>query len=215
MVQIIPSLLISSEEEFKKQIAAIKNKIKMVQIDIADGKFVPNTTWAYSHPKEAQNYLSAVDFELHLMVSDPLAVLKDWIKCKRLKRILAHFESTDDLEKILSELKKTNKEIGVVLKPETSLTALVPHLESIDTVMFMGVNPGFQGQKLIPEVLEKIKNFKSMGTGHFTEIDGAVNMETLPEIIKTGVDAICPGSAIFGNDRDPAKNIIEMKKMLK
>lgn len=215
MTQIIPSLLVSSEQEFKTQIESLKNATEMIQIDLADGKFVPNTTWTFTHPKEAQKYLNNIDFELHLMVSDPLKTAQDWIKLKKLKRILVHFESSENLAEILSELKKSKKQIGVVLKPDTSLTMLIPYLDEIDTVMFMGVNPGFQGQKFIPDTLQKIKDFKSMDTGHFTEIDGAVNMETLPQIVKTKIDAVCPGSAIFGNDNTPAKNIMEMKKEIK
>ena len=213
MIQIIPSILVSSEEEFKKQINAVKDEVKMIQIDLADGEFVPNKTWAYQSPKKAQEYL-AIDFELHLMVVDPLKTIKDWTDNPRLKRILVHYESDNDIKNIIGELSILGKELSIVLNPDTSIFVIEPLLDEIQGVMFMGVNPGWQGQKFILETLKRIKQFKKTKTSHFVEVDGGVNEKTLPSLIKAGADGVCPGSAIFGNAKTPAKNIQNMQKII-
>lgn len=212
MTQIIPSMLVLSEEEFKTQIESIRGEVEMVQIDLADGKFVPNTTWGYNNPGKAQEYLD-INFELHLMVSDPLKTIEAWADNPKLKRILIHYESVDDMKKVISELKSLKKEISIVLNPDTPSKVLNPFLNQIQGVMFMGVNPGFQGQKFIPETLDRIKALKAKNTKHFIEVDGAVNENTLPNIIKAGADGVCPGSAIFGNKNTPAENIKKLKKL--
>lgn len=214
MTQIIPSILVLSEEEFKKQINAVKNKVPMIQIDLADGKFVPNTTWAFQSPKKAQKYLD-MDFELHLMVNEPLKVIKDWKDNPFLKKILIHYESVKDIETAVEELKMLGKKISVVLNPDTSIFVLDLVLNKIQGVMFMGVKPGWQKQKFIPDTLNRIKKFKEKKTAHFVEVDGGINEKTLSDIIKAGVDGVCPGSAIFGNKKTPAKNIQNLQKIIK
>ncbi|MBT3538888.1 hypothetical protein HN481_02065 [Candidatus Parcubacteria bacterium] len=210
-MKIIPSILVQSEDEFKIQITAAENVLEMVQLDIADGKFVPNTTWADPDVVEKQTDL---DIELHLMVEKPLQELKRWSATEQIKRVLIHYESVKNLEDIMPTLHAYGWEIGIVLNPDTPIDVLEPYISEIKAVMFMGVVPGFQGQTLIPEVLTKIKKFKSLHPTIFTEIDGAVNEETLPEIIASGVDAICPGSAIFGNDRTVEKNVERMQDII-
>jgi ribulose-phosphate 3-epimerase len=209
-MQIIPSVLVQSEEEFIKQITGVQNSVEMIQLDIADGKFVPNTTWA--DPDVVEQYTN-IDVELHLMVQNPLQEVERWTATEVVKRILVHYESVEDFGHTLNELKKYNWEIGVVINPDTSIEKIKPYLSDLQSVMFMGVVPGFQGQGLIPEVLENIVNFNSEYSHIFTEIDGAVNKETLPDIIQTEVKAICPGSAIFGNG-DPADNVKDMENII-
>lgn len=216
MVEIIPSMLVTDEEAFKKQTALAKEAVNIFQLDLADGKFAPNTTWAYQNPEKAQEYIE-LDFELHLMVNDPIKTLESWKNNPRLKRILFHFESVDDVRSTIEALESWGNEpveIGIVLNPDTPIDLLEPYLSQLDAVMFMGVHPGFQGQKFIPETLERIKDFKNRETGLFVEIDGAVNEETLPGLVLAGADAVCPGSAIFGNDRTPAENVERMKDII-
>jgi ribulose-phosphate 3-epimerase len=214
MAQIIASILVNSEEDFKNQLKLSKESVDMVQIDLADGKFVPNTTWDYKNPIDAQKYID-INFELHLMVENPIDVLKDWEKNNYLKRILVHYESLKNPTEEIKILKEKNKELGIVLNPETPINSIDNILEEIDVVMFMGVNPGFQGQNFLPETLDKIKEFKNKKTKHIVEVDGAVNKETAIDIAKAGADILCPGSAIFGNDMHPKENIDTIKNILK
>lgn len=210
MVHIIPSILVPSKNVFLEQIKAVEDRVSLVQIDIADGVFVPEKTWA--DPDVVAETLN-IDCELHLMVEDPLKEVRRWTEVRQVKRILVHHESDPEhIADMLAQIHSYGWEVGVVLNPETSADAIESFLEEIDSVMFMGVKPGKQGQALIPAVLEKISACKKAHPNLFVEIDGGVNDETLPEILKTGVDGVCPGSAIFGNDREPSENILRMKK---
>ena len=208
---IIPSLLVKTAEQFKQQIKSIQKELDLVQLDIADGKFANNTTWA--DPKVVEKN-TKIDIELHLMVSEPLKELKRWAEVEQVVRILVHFESIPNLADIMPTLHAYGWEIGIVLNPETDIKVLKPYISEIKSVMFMGVVPGKQGQKLIPEVLEKIKKFNKLYPNMFTELDGGVNEKTMPGIVASGVEAVCPGSAIVGNKRTPAENIKRMKKLI-
>jgi ribulose-phosphate 3-epimerase len=207
---IIPSILVQTKEEYISQISAVQQSLDMIQFDIADGKFVPNKTWA--DPEVVEQYTN-IDVELHLMVQNPLAELERWTATEVVKRVLFHYEAVADFKNTLKSIKKFDWEVGVVLNPDTDLEKIKPYLADLDCVMFMGVYPGFQGQSLIPEVLEKIVEFNSEYSHIFTEIDGAVNFETLPDIVQTEVKAICPGSAIFKTG-NPADNVKRMREII-
>ena len=206
MIQIIPSLLVPDKQTFLRELRGLKDSVKMLQIDIADGVFVPDKTWA--DPTVIKNHLE-IDCELHLMVADPLSVAKTWEGVSQVKRILVHYESVKDWGETLPRLLALDWDVSIVLNPETPITVLDLNLDIdlLKGVMFMGVHPGKQHQPFIPEVLKKIKALRAKGTRHFVEIDGGVNEDTLPQIIASGVDAICPGSAIFGNERTPVENV--------
>lgn len=211
-MQIIPSILVQSQKEFEKQIKSIQDILPIAQLDITDGKFVPNTTWADPGVVEK---IATIDIELHLMVQNPLLEMERWSACEQVKRVLVHYETTNEnLSNIIQTIQNYGWQVGVVLNPDTPINMLDPYIDDLNSVMFMGVIPGFQGQNLIPEVLEKIKEFKSLYPTIFTEIDGAVNEQTLPDIIASGIDAICPGSAIFKNERNPAENVQRLKDII-
>lgn len=212
MIEIIPSILIQTQQEFETQIKSVEGVLDMIQLDIADGKFVPNTTWA---DPDVVEKVSTIDIELHLMVQNPMHEIERWTACEQVKRVLIHYETTNgNLASMIQTIKEYGWQVGVVLNPDTPTELINDYIDDLDSIMFMGVVPGFQGQSLIPEVLEKITEFKSLHPTVFTEIDGAVNEETLPNIIASGVDAICPGSAIFKNDRMPAENVRRMGEII-
>ena len=211
-MQIIPSVLVKTADEFIAQVSGLEDSVTMIQLDIADGKFVPNTTWA--DPEIVKNNCN-LNIELHLMVSDPLEELKKWKEVEQIKRVLVHFESVTDFREVIFEIEnETEWQIGIVINPDTPYEQIEPYLNEVQSIMFMGVVPGKQGQGLIPEVLDSITNFTIDYPDMFTEIDGAVNEDTLTSITKTGVKAICPGSAIFGNDKSPKENVEKMEEII-
>ncbi len=213
-LQIIPSIFVHSEMDFFDQTDAVRGAVDIVQIDIADGIFVTATTWA--DPNAIGPRLST-DCELHLMVQNPLETMRRWADVSQVKRVLVHSETINenDLNEIVAYCKERGWRLGLVLNPETPTIAISYKLKAISSVMFMAVHPGAQGQTLIPEVLEKISAFKMEHPDVFVEIDGGVNEETLPAIIKSGVDAICPGSAVFGNNHTPAENVKNMQDLIR
>jgi len=207
---IIPSVFVFSEEEFTKQINSVQNILEQVQLDIADGEFVPAKTWA--NPELVEQECN-INLELHLMVKNPLQELQRWTAVENISRVLIHLES-GNVREAIKFAKDNDWKVGLVLNPETELETLEKYLSGIDSVMFMGVTPGKQGQELIPEVLEKIKEFTSLNPTVFTELDGGINEENLAKIIESGVKAICPGSAIFGNAVSPAENVKKFTEII-
>jgi len=215
-MDIIPSILVNSGDILLAQARAIEEVVSMIQIDIADGQFVPNTTWAYSEdaPEEITKHLN-IDCELHLMVNDPLDVARAWELVPQVKRVLAHYESApDNIAEILSQIHSYGWEVGVVLNPDTDIAVVDPFIEELDAVMFMGVVPGKQGQSFIPSVLDRMRALREKYPDLYIELDGAVNMETVEGIVKAGANAVCPGSAIFGNENVPAKNVVDMRDFI-
>lgn len=211
MIDIIPSVLVSNKQEFLSQIQALDHSVGHLQLDIADGIFVPNTTWADPHVVEG---IEGYTFELHLMVSSPLEVIEKWANIQCVTRFIIHSESVENLPEIIQHARLHNKEIFIALKPETSLKKLEAVHDTIDGVLFMGVTPGFQGQKLIPQVLTKIIECGKKYPNLYTELDGGVQEDTLETIAKSGVHAICPGSLVFKQKQNAHKQIILIKNQL-
>ena len=206
---IIPSILVKSVNEFTKQITSLEGLLKMAQLDITDGIFVPNTTWA--DPKIVSK-TAKIDLELHLMVKYPLNELKRWQNVPQIKRVLFHAESADNINEVIREIKKNNWEAGIVLNPDTEISIIESNINQLSVVMFMGVYPGFQGQKFIPKTLDRIKNFKAKHPNCLIAVDGAVNSETIANIAKAGADIVCPGSAIF-NDNSVVQNVKKLYEL--
>lgn len=212
-MQIIPSLLVQSREEFETQIKAVQNAIEMVQIDIADGIFVSNTTWR--DPQIAKQILE-INAELHLMVADPIKEAVLWMTVPQIKRVFFHYEAVaeEKIEHTIRELGRGGWQVGLVLNPDTPIEVVDAHVEHLDAVMFMGVYPGFQGQTYIPETTDRMKKLKQKYPDLFISLDGAVNLKTLPKIVTSGIDAICPGSAVFHTDKTPAENVADIEKLI-
>lgn len=212
-MKIIPSILVQSKEEFIHQITALDHAVDMIQIDIADGIFVSQKTWA--EPQTVSQVVPKdIHIELHLMIADPFAELKRWQDVPQVSRVLIPVESVSDVSLITPLTQDTSWDVGIVLNPETKLTTITPYLDLISVVMFMGVHPGKQGQTLMPEVLKKIQEFSEKKTGKRISLDGGVNENTLPDVIKAGADTVCPGSAIFRNDRTPKENVERMYRLI-
>ncbi len=212
-IDIIPSILVQTEQAYADSVTAVKEHVSMVQIDIADGVFVPNTTWA--DPDTISDTLE-IDCELHLMVVNPLEEARRWEHVSQVKRVLVHYESItpDTASDILGAIHSYGWDIGLVLNPQTPVSVIDTHIEDIDMVMLMGVTPGFQGQPFIEETLERIQTIHTTYPSLKIAVDGGVNIKTIPNIISAGAHIICPGSAIFGNEQTPEKNIQTIKKII-
>jgi ribulose-phosphate 3-epimerase len=207
-IQIIPSTLVNSEEEFIAQTTGLGESVEMIQLDIADGEFVPNTTWA--DPDVVRQ--TSFSIELHLMVKDPLKELERWRSVDQVRRVLFHVEAVQDSLVEVVHFIRDNYEwqIGVVLNPQTEISLIEPVLPEIDLVMFMGVQPGKQGQKFLPETIERIRQFKELGTNHLVSVDGAVNENTIKDLFDAGANIVAPGSAVFHKDKSPEDQVEEL-----
>ena len=209
-MHIIPSLLFNSEETFLRHLNAVQDHVESVQIDIGDGIFVPKN-WA--DPEIIKKHLR-IPAELHLMVKDPAKEIEKWRNVDNVRKILFHFECGVDPETNITFIKSLGFEASVVLNPETNIEAIENLLPQLRSVMLMGVIPGKQGQPFVPETIQKIKALRARKPKLYIEVDGAVNEQTLPDIITAGANAVCPGSAIFGNERTPEENVRRMKEII-
>ncbi len=213
-MNIIPSIFVSDKKTFQKQIQSLDGIVDTAQIDIADGEFVEAVTWSHDHVDELLPLVpSSLNLELHLMVKNPLEELKKWQRAEAVIRIFVHYEAVEDLSDILPTLHAYGWEIGIAINPETPLSVLTPYLKEIKAVLFMGVTPGKQGQTFHLSTLKKIQDFRMADNGHWLAVDGGVNEKTITDIMLAGADAVCPGSAVFGNRKKPSTNIKELQKV--
>ena len=210
-IKISPSILSADFSRLGKEIQDLeKAKADLVHIDVMDGHFVPNITIGPEVIKKLRKYTS-LPFDVHLMISPVHNFIKNFAEAGA-DIITIHPEATDDLVSSIKEIKSYNKKAGVSLNPETPIEKVLPVLNSIDLVLIMSVNPGFGGQKFMPETLEKVKKLRkeidSKKLKAKIEIDGGINFENSKSALKAGVDILVSGTTIFKeNGGDLKKNI--------
>lgn len=202
MIQIVPSILVSSEEMFLEQIHAIKSVCSFVQIDIADGVFCNGKTWI--DPTVVQEKMD-IDFELHMMVANPLEEIERWKGIDRMKRIVFQYEAVADIVSAVQHVQQYGRDVCVSLNPDTQIDVLKPVIKKIESVQFMSVYPGRQGQSFLLSTLDKIREFHAQYPHIPISDDGAVNSDTIPQLIEAGATRLGPGSAIWKHG-DPAEN---------
>ncbi|MEK7595631.1 MAG: hypothetical protein AAB443_03555 [Patescibacteria group bacterium] len=210
-VKIIPGILVSDLETIKKRIAMVDSYAYKIQIDVEDGSFTQNTT--YTNIKEIENVVSKTPLELHLMVQNPRRFLPT--KLIPVNKVLVHVEASLFERDVLEEIRDRGFETGLAVNPETMLYEIEPFLEICGCVQFMTIHPGFSGDKLLPKVLEKIKEFSLMYPDIPIEVDGGIHKENILEVVKSGATLLEVNSAVFGNDRNPLENIKELELLCK
>ncbi len=210
-IQISPSILSADFSQLANEIKRLEEGgADMIHVDVMDGHFVPNLTIGPPVIKSLKKH-SSILFDVHLMISPVHNYIKDYSDAGA-DIITIHPEATDDLEESISKIKELNKKVGVSLNPETKVDLIVNHLNKIDLVLIMSVNPGFGGQKFMPEVLEKIKELKKIQSekkiNFDIEIDGGINFENSKKAIEAGANILVSGTTIFkSNNGDIKKNI--------
>ncbi len=203
MVEIIPAILAKDEKEFRRKIDSITDLCETVQIDVMDGVFVDNVTWA--DPKRIDLMRLPMAYEVHLMIQDPLASLDAW-SVAGCQRAIVHAEAVDDVAEALRQIKLYGMEAGVSLNPETSVESVEAALAEADVVQLMGVHPGHMGQPFEPGTIEKVRALREKFPDLIIEVDGGVAVGTARELADAGVDRLVSGSAVF-NSGAPAKSI--------
>jgi len=207
---VVPALLTDKKEELQAMLDLCAKFTDFAQIDIMDGKFVPSQSITADEIKAVR---PPIGNEAHLMVKDPLAWLQAFkaIKCSR---IIYHFEAVSAHEHVIREIRRYGFKVGLAVKPQTKLSEFKTLVPQIDYLLFMSVNPGFYGAPFIPEVLNKIKEFKKAFPDTIAGIDGGVKKENLRSILNSGVDFVCVGSAIL-KAHDPQAAYREFSEIAK
>ncbi|MGB9597184.1 MAG: ribulose-phosphate 3-epimerase [Candidatus Poribacteria bacterium] len=210
MKSVVPSVLTKDYDELERKIRILEKLTDVIQIDIMDGELVPNISIGADEVKKVN---PKSKLEIHLMVKNPKAYIKPFANIGAFRAIF-HIESDDDPLEVIEEIKKYNMEPGIAINPPTPLEKILPFLEFINVVLVMGVNPGFQGQKFIPETLDKVKAIKKIRPEILVELDGGVNPEIGPSLISAGVDILNVGSFLF-KEGDVKENWGLMQRIIK
>ena len=214
-IQISPSILSADFSELGNEIKRLEEGgADMIHVDVMDGHFVPNLTIGPPVIKALKKNCS-IKFDVHLMISPVHKYIEAYADAGA-DIITIHPEATENLEESILKIKSLNKKIGVSLNPESKLDLIINHLDKIDLVLIMSVNPGFGGQKFMPEVLDKVKklrDIKSKKKMKFDiEIDGGINFDNCQSAIEAGANILVSGTTIFkSNNGDIKKNINLLK----
>ena len=216
-IQISPSILSADFSQLGNEIKKLEEcGADLIHVDVMDGHFVPNLTIGPTVIKNLRKY-TKLPFDVHLMISPVHKYIENYAEAGA-DIITIHPEATDNLKESINLIKKFGKKVGVSLNPKTEIKTLIDEIENIDLVLVMSVNPGFGGQKFMPEVLDKIKELKKIkdeGKYHFDiEVDGGINFSNSKIVLEAGADILVSGTTVFKeNDGDIKVNIETLKSM--
>jgi len=191
---IIPAIIAKTQIELDECLSKVKDFSELVQLDIMDEIFVPNSSLDFDFDVSFSN----IRFEAHLMITNPMEwIEKNWWK---VDTIIVHFESCKNPKDIIKFVKNKGKKIGMAINPETEVHNVKPYLDDIDQLLIMTVNPGFYGSKFLLETLGKIREARKIKPNLDIEVDGGVTPETIKSIDDAGANMFVSGSYILKSD---------------
>jgi len=216
-IQISPSILSADFSQLGREIRKLEDAgADMIHVDVMDGHFVPNLTIGPPVIKALKKD-SSLPFDVHLMISPVHKYIESYANAGA-DIITIHPEATDDLLESINKIKELKKKVGISLNPETKIEIVKEFLDQIDLILVMSVNPGFGGQKFMPEVLDKVKKLdeirKSLKLNYVIEIDGGINFENSKLAISSGVDILVSGTTIFKNNNGDIKRNIDLLRSI-
>ena len=215
IIKISPSILSADFSKLGEEIVALeKAGADYIHIDVMDGHFVPNITIGPEVIKRLRP-VTKLPFDVHLMISPVNNFIKDFADAGA-DIITFHPEATKNISETINLIKKLGKKVGISLKPKSEINLVEDYLSKVDLILIMSVEPGFGGQKFMPEVLNKIKELKKIkdqkNFDFDIEIDGGINFDNNKLAIEAGANILVSGTAVFKNNDGNIKKNIEFLK---
>ena len=210
-----PSLLSADFSNLAKDVAIVdKSKAEYIHVDVMDGVFVPNITFAFPVMKSVDK-LSDKIMDVHLMIVEPQKFISEVKKCGG-DIMTVHYEACTHLHRVIQQIKDAGMKAGVAINPSTPVNLLSEVIADLDLVCIMSVNPGFAAQKFIANSVNKIKELKQLikekGSHALIEVDGGINLETGKLVAEAGADVVVAGSFVFGSS-DPTETIAQLQAL--
>ena len=215
MIKLAPSVLSADFANIGLELEKIeKAGAEYVHIDVMDGHFVPNISVGIPFVKSIRKASNLV-FDVHLMISEPGRYADGFIDSGA-DIVNIHSEANGNITEILRHIRARGKKAGLTIKPRTPAEAVFPFLPLLDLILIMTVEPGFGGQKMIPECLEKVEKIRAwadkLKLSPDIEVDGGIDLNNAADVVKRGANVIVAGSAVF-NNKGVEKNVTAFKKI--
>ena len=214
MIHILPSILSADFSRLGDEIAAVESGgATMLHVDVMDGHFVPNLTLGPPVVESIRKVTRSI-LDVHLMITDPDKYAPIFVEAGA-DQVSVHYEAATHLDRTVRHIQSLGAKAGVVLNPATPVSVLEDILDVADYVLIMSVNPGFGGQKFIPNALNKIKRLdrirRERGLGFKIEIDGGVNRDNMEAIVRAGCDWLVAGTSVFHSE-DSASAVRDLQQ---
>lgn len=215
MLKLAPSILSADFSALAADVKKIEEGgADYIHVDVMDGHFVPNISFGAAVMKSL-NGKTNLPYDVHLMIENPDQYIDNFVT-PQTEFITVHQEACVHLHRTIQNIKSKGVKAGVAINPATPVRMLECVLQDLDMVLIMSVNPGFGGQKFIPQTLEKVKELAALRSQQnlpfAIEIDGGITLDNAEEVMKAGVDIAVAGSAVFGAE-DVVARVAEFKRI--
>lgn len=211
-----PSMLSADYTRLGEQLKELESAgVRYLHVDVMDGIFVPSISFGMPVIASIRGVTDMV-FDVHLMIDRPERYIKEFAECGA-DLINFHLEATDKVQETIAEIRRLGKRVGITIKPQTPAEAVRPYIGLVDMILVMTVEPGFGGQKLIPDCIPKITEISNMLKeagldGVDIEVDGGVNPDNVRALMEAGANVIVAGSAVFKGDL--TENVMRFRELM-